>query len=110
MPGSSEDKLQSAYRRLLRLVSNYYYKRDGDVSWAEWVQHATHKAEDFAHKHGLTGWVVEQRRRKFRWVGKVARVTDGRWTHAALFWFLGHGKRGVGRPRRRSSSPCRAGP
>ena len=91
----------SAYRRMLRQVCGYYYRPDGELTWVEWVQQSTKKADDVAKQAGITDWLEEQRRRKFRWAGKVSRLTDGRWTHTALVWSPDGGIRDVGRPLRR---------
>ena len=46
----------------------------------------------------VVDWVEEQRRRKWRWAGHIARRTDGRWTKWMLSWQPGRGQRGQGRP------------
>lgn len=43
-------------------------------------------------------WVIEQRRRKWRWVGHVARRKDGRWSNWLLTWIPVRGGRARGRP------------
>ena len=43
-------------------------------------------------------WIDEQKRRKWRWAGHVARRKDGRWTTSLLDWIPHLGKRAQGRP------------
>ena len=46
-------------------------------------------------------WVTEQRRRKWKWAGHVARRTDGRWSTRVLHWLPSKGERTRGRPATR---------
>ena len=46
-------------------------------------------------------WAQEQRRRKRRWAGHVARRSDGRWTYRMLDWMPTSWSRRVGRPSAR---------
>ena len=46
----------------------------------------------------VVDWVEEQRRRKRRWAGHVARRDDGRWTARMLDWAPVARSRRVGRP------------
>lgn len=56
---------------------------------------------DSHEKAGITNWVAEQQRRKWRWAGNVARQKDGRWTTAVLDWRpLGDRPRGYSPSRR----------
>ena len=43
-------------------------------------------------------WTREQRARKWRWAGHIARRQDGRWGTALLDWTPEGGARAVGRP------------
>jgi hypothetical protein len=67
-------------------------------NWAEWIKRATNLAEAAAKKAGLVDWVEEQRRRKWRWAGHVARRDDGRWSRRLLRWEPHGGRRSWGRP------------
>ena len=53
-------------------------------TWVEWVQRATHVAEEHFEKARLEDGCTGQRKRQFRWAGNVARRTDGRWSHEVL--------------------------
>ena len=55
-------------------------------------------AADAARKAGVVDWVEEQRRRKWRWAGHVARREDGRWSRRLLDWEPLGGRRSWGRP------------
>ena len=67
-------------------------------SWTEWIRRATTLAADAARKAGIVDWVEEQRRRKWRWAGHVARREDGRWSRRLLDWEPLGGRRSWGRP------------
>jgi hypothetical protein len=55
-------------------------------SWVEWKRRVTHYALEAMDKVGVPDWAEEQRCRKWRWCGHVARRTDGRWTKKVLEW------------------------
>jgi hypothetical protein len=108
MTRAREKQLQSAQRRMLRLICQPGRRKvtidDGSVvdeSWVEWVQRATHFAEEAMKTTGVEAWVPAQRRKKWRWAGHVARMTDERWTVLSLAWEPAKGRRNVGRPRLR---------
>eukprot|EP00973_Karenia_brevis_P010521 1427247-Karenia_brevis.AAC.1 len=42
---------------------------DNLESWLDWLRRATGIAEGLASKHGVSDWVEEQRRRKWRLAG-----------------------------------------
>ena len=48
--------------------------------------------------HSVECWVAAQRRRKWKWAGEVARMTDNRWTQRLALWKPASGSRTVGRP------------
>ena len=66
-------------------------------TWAEWIQRVTHQVEAACRTLGVKDWVEEQRRRKWKWAGHVARRSDGRWTKEVLNWSP-EGWRKRGRP------------
>ena len=55
-------------------------EEDKMESWIDWKQRVTREAVIAMDRAGIPDWVQEQRRRKWRWVGHVARRDDGRWT------------------------------
>ena len=61
---------------------------EGEIleSWVEWKRRVTHYALEAINKVSVPDWAEEQRRRKWRWCGHVARRTDGRWTNKVLEW------------------------
>ena len=70
-----------------------------DVSkenWVSYIERATHEAERVSDAAGLADWVIEQRRRRWRWT----RMRDWRWTKLLLDW-IPIGARRVGRPTMR---------
>ena len=68
--------------------------------WVSYITRATHKIERESKEAGVADWIVEQRRRKWRWAGHVARMSGNRWTKLLLDW-VPVGKRRVGRPTKR---------
>ena len=55
-------------------------------------------AEGMLSRAKVADWVQEQRRKKWRWAGHVARRTDLRWAYRMLGWEPSWGERSVGRP------------
>eukprot|EP00973_Karenia_brevis_P079033 10967489-Karenia_brevis.AAC.1 len=68
--------------------------------WVEWVQRATHTAEEHLRRCGIEDWVTAQRRKKWRWAGHLARRADGRWSTKLLEWTPVDGFRNPGHPTR----------
>ena len=104
MTKQREKRLQTAQRQMLRLVVQTSRRKDNGEEledWVEWIRMATHRAEDLFQSVGGEACVTAQRRRKFRWAGHVARMTDNRWTVQILQWCPEKGERKVGRPMRR---------
>ena len=69
--------------------------------WLLWMSRATSLSEEMAQKHGICDWVEDQRRRKWRLAGHMARRNDGRWATKLLVWFPTFGFRSRGRPSMR---------
>ena len=46
----------------------------------------------------IKDWADEQKRRKWRWAGHIARRKDGRWATSLLDWIPHLGRRAQGRP------------
>ena len=70
-------------------------------SFEEWVRRSTNIAEAARAKAGVKSWLEDQRLRKWRWAGHVARQEDQRWSSCLLDWRL-EGKRAKrGRPKAR---------
>ena len=80
-------------------------EEEEEESWVDWITRATHLAADAARKAGVVDWVEEQRRRKWRWAGHVARREDGRWSRSILDWEPVGGRRSWGRPVLRWEDP-----
>ena len=69
--------------------------------WVTWIRRATHFAEAELKKASVTDWVHEQRGRYWDLAGRVARCSDGRWSHEILNWIPEHGARNWGAPKKR---------
>ena len=54
--------------------------------WTEWIQRATHEAEQRMRQLNFEDWTVLQRRRKWKWAQKVATSEGDSWTLDALTW------------------------
>ena len=70
-------------------------------TWVEWLQRTARNVEWAIEKGKVADWVVEQRRRKWRWAGHVMRRTDSRWTRRIVHWLPLGGQRRPGRPTTR---------
>jgi hypothetical protein len=105
MTQERERRLSVAQRRMLRKMAQVPRLKTG-CEEAEledrvsYIIRSTHIAEAAGKAAGIANWTVEQRRRKFRWAGHVARMTDRRWTKLSLTW-TPDGSRRSGRPAKR---------
>jgi hypothetical protein len=100
-----ERSLKVARRRMLRKVVQVVRQKDdknadGLEDWVTYIIRATQETEKISEENGVADWVLEQRRRKWKWAGHVARMEDRRWTNLALLW-CPSGQRAVGRPTKR---------
>ena len=96
MTAEREKKLVVCQRRMLRRVC--CVRKTAHEDWVEYMKRSTRTIEEIMHKHGLEYWIIGQRRRKWKWAGRVARMSTDRWAKAALLWEPSHGCRRVGRP------------
>ena len=69
-----------------------------EETWVDWIIRVTKVARVAMEKAKVADWVREQKLRKWRWAGHVARRRDGRWTRRMLDWDPKGGSRRVGRP------------
>ena len=70
-----------------------------EETWVEWMIRTARAASCAMQKANVPDWVQEQKRRKWRWAGHVARRTDMRWSTFMLGWVpVKRGARPVGRP------------
>ena len=77
-------------------------RRRPEEDWIEFIVRTTAEAGTGMRDLGYADWVVQSRKRKWRFAGKAARSVDGRWTSRLLDWqpfFRCTPKRAVGRPR-----------
>ena len=76
---------------------------DGGLEpWVDYVQRTAHLVDDLADKTGVENWLKTFRRNKWRFAGRLARVTDGRWSLRVLDW-IPTSQRSWQRPQRRWS-------
>ena len=73
-------------------------------SWVAWIRRTTRDVEEYFQNMGGEDWVIEQKRRKWKWAGHTARRCDGRWSRALLDW-IPDGRRTKGRPITRWCDP-----
>ena len=79
-------------------------RKKTEESLPDYVERATHTAEDVAEKYGGRDWASLYRKRKWAFAGKAARMQDGRWTTRLLNWspfFRCLPYRSVGHPQKR---------
>ena len=86
--------------RKMAQVTRRYEESASPESWIDYIVQAAHFIESECEKAGMTAWLHEQRRRKWRWAGHAARFEDRRWTKLALDW-IPDGRRRQGRPTKR---------
>ena len=68
-------------------------------SWPEFITRVTHHIDSRMLSFDLEDWIATHRRRKWRFAGRTARCTDGRWSTRMLQWQPSFsGGRSVGRP------------
>ena len=67
--------------------------------WSEFITRITHRIDACMLTFSMEDWIVTHRRRKWRFAGRTARCTDGRWSTRMLKWqpVFGEG-RCAGRP------------
>ena len=90
--------LRSVQRSMLRRVVGII-RQDGET-YVEWIQRSTHVAEHHYCRSGGESWVVQHRRRCWKWARHIARATDARWASRLLYWHP-RGSRRQGRPVKR---------
>ena len=73
--------------------------------WVDFIQRSTRIAESVMKKANISDWVVEHRRKLWRFAGHTARRTDGRWNHELLLWTPPRGFRYNWRPELRWADP-----
>ena len=71
--------------------------------WMDWIQRATHIAEDYASRYGVTDWASAHFSRKFRLAGRIGRRMDSRWSKKVLYWVPEGATRQRGHPHKRWS-------
>ena len=67
-------------------------------TWVEWMVRTAGLVDGALQRAKVPDWVEEQKRRKWRWAGHVARREDGRWSRRLMDWVPTKGGRRIGRP------------
>ena len=113
-------KLQTNQRRMLRMIVNTRRLASTAVlesasasdssstassfqlePWIDFMQRATHIAEDYASRYGVKDWASVHFLRKFRLAGHMSRRTDSRWFKKVLYWIPDGASRQRGHPHKR---------
>ena len=100
-----EQKLRKTQRQMLRIILHKRRVRtaaesssdsssssttdaddDGLEAWVDWIRRVTAEVEHEREKCGIKSWESQQRLRKLRWAGHVARMSVHRWASVLLFW------------------------
>ena len=96
-PSSGESSAEDDAESLPDLVAN----RDIELEpWPAFIQRVTHHIDELLDKISMEDWVVVHRRRKWRFLHKIATAGDKRWSKSLLAW-MPYGFRRVGRPKTR---------
>jgi hypothetical protein len=84
------DTLRTQQRKMLRCIAKCHksFPRSPHTveEYVDWIKKATEKTNRLTTQFNVRDWVDEQRRRKWKWAGKVANRRDERWTHEILKW------------------------
>ena len=79
-----ENDLVTARRRMFRMM--LAARRAPDEEWTDYIKRTTKFCEEYAAKLGYESWVIQFRRRKWRFAGRASRQVDRRWSTRLLWW------------------------
>ena len=99
--------LRTAQRKMVRRIMNAHRTYPDFDNYVDWMKSETAKADELMNVHNVTCWTKIQRRRMWKWAGKMASEKDGRWNKAINDWQPYHA-RPRGRPRTRWSDTLNA--
>ena len=77
---------------------------DAMEDWVDWSRRVTAEVEHERAKCGIKSWESQQRLRKLRWAGHLARMPEDRWAKVLLMWQPNaqvHRRRMRGHPHKR---------
>jgi len=102
MTRAREAQVRTIQRKMMRtIIGTKRFSQDGHLeNWVDWIDRCTQIAKQAMIDAGIPDWVEEIHRRRFRWAGRIARLTDNRWTKVVLLWSA-TGTRKRGRPKAR---------
>jgi hypothetical protein len=92
--------LRAVQRRMMRRIIHAHRSYDKYDSYVDWIKEETAKAVQTMADHNIICWTVLQRRKAWKWAGKMANKSNDRWNHAVNAWHL-HDIRPRGRPKAR---------
>jgi hypothetical protein len=108
LTGHHLDLLDRLQRRMLRLIVRWV--RLPEEPWSDTMRRMRERVQSAMVQCGVQTWSHDALARKWRWAGKVARMSEDRWPKRVATWdprdvpqhgALGRTSRRRGRPRRR---------
>ena len=78
------DKLRVTQKAMRRHIVGC--PRSCDEQWIESLQRSTNRARHLTNAAGVREWAIEHYRRKWRWTGKVARLSVLEWARLVTTW------------------------
>ena len=85
---------------MMRRLTHAHRSYDKYDSYVDWIQEETAKAVKAMADHNITCWTILQRRKCWKWAGKMASSGSDKWNHAVNAWHL-HDIRPRGHPKTR---------
>ena len=109
---ADEGLLIRTERRMLRMILGVRRRvrnrcQDGTAElepWVQWIKRASAEAKQRVTELGMTNWVQQFRRQKWRWAGELVRGDTSKWSYIAMDWAAEHengARRDAGRPQKR---------
>ena len=73
---------------MLRYVFRLHRRKCGDEleDWIAYMHRTAGDIRTLSAQYGLYDWVVEHRRRKYKFAGRVVRHSDQRWSQLVAEW------------------------
>ncbi len=102
MTRARETKIRTLQRKMMRTIvgTKRIVDEHGLENWVDWIVRSTRDVEQVMLNLGVPDWAEEVHRRSFQWAGRIARISDERWTREVLLWSAS-GARKRGRPKLR---------
>lgn len=84
LTAAEKQKITSTHRAMLRRFASSRKSPTEDA--IEWIQRATHQAEQRLATVGLEPWLDKYLRKKWYWAGHVSRMSPDRWAQRVTTW------------------------